>query len=128
MQSSLDCYLKEMMRTDSLALMRYEWARLKSFERFEAANVSVIRLAQNGLFYTGTRMTVQCFACGFQYNNWTNDSQVWMVHERLKPDCTFLSNTSASANVPIHSHGDRNDLTDNRTVYQGRGRKRKHKR
>ncbi|KAH3728716.1 E3 ubiquitin-protein ligase XIAP-like [Dreissena polymorpha] len=110
MQTAFQCYLREQLNTklsdeSSRLLFRYEWARLRSFETFTASDVSAIRLAQHGFFYSGNGTSVQCYSCGFTFEDWHSSKHVWAIHTTLRPDCPFVRGDKDADNVPIHGDG-----------------------
>lgn len=110
--NSMVRYLKDIItNTDKKDLMKHEWARFQSFENFpKSADVSAVRLAQNGFFYTGHGQTVACFSCGLANDQWPENETVAYTHGRLSPQCRFLkgldnSNVSINGNTREHNEG-----------------------
>lgn len=107
--NSLVRYVNDIIaNTDKKDLMKHEWARFQSFEKFpKSADVSALRLAQNGFFYTGHGQTVVCFSCGLTNDSWPKNETLVHTHGRLSPQCRFLkglddSNVSINGNTPEH--------------------------
>ncbi|KAH3729706.1 hypothetical protein DPMN_055684 [Dreissena polymorpha] len=84
--------------------MRFELQRFISFSAFpQSGNVSGLRLAQAGFFYTGLGVTVRCFCCRRNHSDWRTDDGILFrtgnfMHET---DCDFMLGTDTS-NVPMH--------------------------
>ncbi|KAH3729707.1 hypothetical protein DPMN_055685 [Dreissena polymorpha] len=88
--------------------MRFESQRFLSFSLFpQCANVSGLRLAQAGFFYTGLGVTVRCFCCRRNHSDWrTDDDTIFRTGNFMHDtDCDFMLGTDSS-NVPMH--GSRN--------------------
>ncbi|KAH3729700.1 hypothetical protein DPMN_055678 [Dreissena polymorpha] len=84
--------------------MRSELQRFISFSAFpQYANVSGLRLAQAGFFYTGLGVTVRCFCCRRNHSDWRTDdgNLFWTGNEMHETDCAFMLGTDTS-NVLMH--------------------------
>ncbi|XP_052242545.1 baculoviral IAP repeat-containing protein 3-like [Dreissena polymorpha] len=67
-------------------------ARLETFDNFQIRfPINVDDLAQAGLFYTGVRDYVRCFACGLGLRNWKDDSDPLIEHIKWSTTCIFLT-------------------------------------
>ncbi|XP_053398061.1 E3 ubiquitin-protein ligase XIAP-like [Mercenaria mercenaria] len=103
---SLEQYFQERQRNGTTAdLMRYEWARYRTFSTFPTDSPArPIRLASNGFYYIGSGSTdnVKCFSCELVYQGWKEGDLVPDVHSKYSPNCPFLTGVDKS-NVGIHS-------------------------
>ncbi|KAH3733407.1 hypothetical protein DPMN_039834 [Dreissena polymorpha] len=85
------------IRTD----MRLEINRFISFETFPPNNVSGLRLAKDGFFYTCCAEIVKCFCCRRSYSQWHTDDVMFRTGCFMHaPNCTFMLGTDCS-NVPM---------------------------
>ncbi|XP_048765138.2 uncharacterized protein LOC125672973 isoform X2 [Ostrea edulis] len=83
--------------------MRFEWQRLRSFHSYPttAIGASILRLAQDGFYFTGNGRDTRCFFCHCVYSDWSHDSDLRSTHLRLSPDCP-IANRRESSNIPIN--------------------------
>ncbi|EPQ02584.1 Baculoviral IAP repeat-containing protein 1 [Myotis brandtii] len=92
-----------------------EELRLESFKKWpHAFPGGAAALAKAGLFYIGIEDTVQCFSCGGCMNNWVEGDDPLGDHSKYFPDCLFLQNLKASAEVipDLQSHDELSELTE----------------
>ncbi|XP_052245045.1 baculoviral IAP repeat-containing protein 7-B-like isoform X1 [Dreissena polymorpha] len=76
-------------------------------------NVSGLRLANNGFYFTGRDAIVRCFSCHRYHSDWQTDGVLYQVgywmHEE---DCAFMLEMDSS-NVPMHRQpGENQHLTN----------------
>ncbi|XP_043220725.1 baculoviral IAP repeat-containing protein 7-A-like [Amphibalanus amphitrite] len=84
--------------------MRYEKNRLATFSSWPLnAPVPKERLAKAGFFYRGPPFRVECFSCGGTVDDWQFNEQAMLKHQRLYPQCPFV--THRSDNVPLLEGG-----------------------
>ncbi|KAH3729686.1 hypothetical protein DPMN_055664 [Dreissena polymorpha] len=86
--------------------MCFELQRFISYSELPLyANVSGLRLAQAGFFYTGLGVTVKCFCCRKNYSYWrTDDGTLFRTGNFMhETDCDFMLGTDTS-NVPMHEN------------------------
>ncbi|XP_036163760.1 baculoviral IAP repeat-containing protein 1 isoform X2 [Myotis myotis] len=90
-----------------------EELRLESFKKWPHASPGGAALAKAGLFYIGIEDTVQCFSCGGCMNNWVESDDPLGDHSKYFPNCLFLQNLKASAEVipDLQSHDELSELT-----------------
>ena len=87
-----------------LSNMRYEKNRLSTFTSWPLdAPVPKERLAKAGFFYRGAPYRVECFSCGGTVDEWQFNEQAMLKHQRLYPQCPFV--THRSDNVPLLEGG-----------------------
>ncbi|KAH3729924.1 hypothetical protein DPMN_055902 [Dreissena polymorpha] len=87
--------------------MRFVLQRFISFSAFpQYANVSGLRLAQAGFFYTRLGVTVKCFCCRRKHSDWrTDDGTLFRTGNFIHVmDCAFMLGTDRR-NVPMHENG-----------------------
>jgi hypothetical protein len=53
-------------------------------------DISMIRLARVGFYYTGQSSATKCFSCGIIYKDWTSGDDPMTVHRRLSPSCDIV--------------------------------------
>ena len=71
--------------------MSHELLRLSSLSTFpRTIDVSMIRLARAGFYYTGQSSETKCFSCGITYTDWTSGDDPMTVHRRLSPSCDIV--------------------------------------
>ena len=88
----------------NLSNMRYEKNRLTTFAGWPTdAPVPKERLAKAGFFYRGAPFRVECFSCGGTVDDWQFNEQAMLKHQRLYPQCPFV--THRSDNVPLLEGG-----------------------
>ncbi|KAH3795645.1 hypothetical protein DPMN_149200 [Dreissena polymorpha] len=81
--------------------MREERSRFVTFANFPPRNVSGLRLAQAGFFYTGCDEIVKCFCCHRYYSRWHTDDVIFRTGSFMHAaDCAFMLGTDSS-NVPM---------------------------
>lgn len=81
--------------------MNVEENRLGTFSEWPAnAAVDATRIAKAGFYYTGRGLEVQCFLCGTRISNWNYGDQAMVRHRVAEPTCPFVSNPTATCNVP----------------------------
>ena len=94
--------------------MCFETSRFLSFRTFpQNVNVSGLRLANNGFYFTGRDAIVRCFSCHRYHSDWQTDGVLYQVgywmHEE---DCAFMLEMDSS-NVPMHRQpGENQHLTN----------------
>ncbi|XP_066232724.1 baculoviral IAP repeat-containing protein 1 isoform X1 [Saccopteryx leptura] len=77
-----------------------EELRLESFKTWpDVSSVGAAALAKAGLFYTGREDSVQCFSCGRCLGNCMEDDDPLKDHTKHLPNCQFLQNMKACAEV-----------------------------
>ncbi|XP_028385139.1 baculoviral IAP repeat-containing protein 1 isoform X1 [Phyllostomus discolor] len=89
--------------------------RLDTFKNWpHESPVGVAALAKAGLFYTGIEDTVQCFSCGGCLKDWVEGDDPLEDHTKYFPNCQFLQNMKASAEVTsdLHRHDELAELTE----------------
>ncbi|ELK31178.1 Baculoviral IAP repeat-containing protein 1 [Myotis davidii] len=91
-----------------------EELRQESFKKWPHASPGGAALAKAGLFYIGIEDIVQCFSCGGCMNNWVEDDDPLGDHSKYFPDCLFLQNLKASAEVipDLQSHDELSELAE----------------
>ena len=96
-------YLDELLQNNpENDLMKYEWARIRSFDQFpRESSARPIRLAQTGFYYEGVKDNVTCFSCKLEYGDWKEEDVPSEIHKQYSPQCRFLTGEDNS-NVPIH--------------------------
>lgn len=95
-----DSFSKELFKnSERKDLMNIEWQRFISFEKFPG-QVSGLRLAQNGFYYSGINEEVTCFCCGLTNDHWPQNETLSETHRRLSPHCKFVMDVD-DANVSI---------------------------
>ncbi|CAL8332304.1 unnamed protein product [Gadus morhua 'NCC'] len=72
-----------------------DWSHIKkredSFLASEwAKQVSALKLARAGFYYTGSADRVQCFSCRKTVENWCTGDQPVERHKEVSPSCQFL--------------------------------------
>ncbi|XP_052233287.1 baculoviral IAP repeat-containing protein 7-like [Dreissena polymorpha] len=77
-----------MMRHPDRATMRQ---RLDTFTGWPHTNGQPPqRLAEAGLFYTGTNDLCRCFTCDGGLQRWDKDDDPWLEHARWFPHCSYV--------------------------------------
>ncbi|KAM8817682.1 baculoviral IAP repeat-containing protein 1 isoform 2-T2 [Rhynchonycteris naso] len=77
-----------------------EELRLESFKTWpDVSPVGAAALAKAGFFYTGIEDSVQCFSCGICLGNYMEDDDPLKDHTKYFPNCQFLQNMKACAEV-----------------------------
>ncbi|XP_016069405.1 PREDICTED: baculoviral IAP repeat-containing protein 1 [Miniopterus natalensis] len=92
-----------------------EELRLDTFKKWpHASPVGPAALAKAGLFYTGIGDIVQCFSCEGCMNNWVEGDDPLEDHTKFFPNCQFLQNMKASAEVipDLESHEKLSELME----------------
>lgn len=51
---------------------------------------SIYELAKGGFFYAGYEDCVRCFYCGVGVKRWAPGDDIYLEHQRLRPNCHFL--------------------------------------
>uniref|UniRef100_A0A8W8JHI4 RING-type domain-containing protein n=1 Tax=Magallana gigas TaxID=29159 RepID=A0A8W8JHI4_MAGGI len=81
--------------------MNMELIRLKSFQNFPSSkDVSTLRLARQGFYYSMEYDVTICFACGCRKRDWRSGDDIEVVHRNMSPDCPLLSSQPTS-NIKI---------------------------
>jgi len=83
--------------------MREGVDRLKTFTIFTwpyQRNLSIVDMAEAGLYFTGRLDVVKCFLCRVQLNDWKSDDSPRDEHARLSPNCPFVLG-QRTYNIPI---------------------------
>ncbi|XP_036135985.1 baculoviral IAP repeat-containing protein 1 [Molossus molossus] len=91
-----------------------EELRLDSFKNWPHTSVGIAALAKAGFFYTGIKDIVQCFFCEGCLENWVEGDDPLEDHTKCFPNCQFLLNMKASAEVTadLQSHDQLSELTE----------------
>ncbi|XP_060561972.1 death-associated inhibitor of apoptosis 1-like [Ruditapes philippinarum] len=72
-------------------------ARLNSFAKWpKRKTIDPGQLASAGLYYTGYRDIVACFACNVQLRDWEQEDDPYIVHARWFPHCPNLLHKKGS--------------------------------
>ena len=91
---SLENYFK-ILSTDqnksTTHTMSHELLRLSSLSTFpRTIDISMIRLARAGFYYTDQSSETTCFSCRITYKGWTSGDDPMTVHRRLSPSCDIV--------------------------------------
>ncbi|XP_054434214.1 baculoviral IAP repeat-containing protein 1 [Pteronotus mesoamericanus] len=92
-----------------------EELRLDTFKNWPPESpVGAAALAKAGLFYIGKEDIVQCFSCRGCIQNWVEGDDPLKDHTRYFPNCQFLQNMKASAEVTpdLRRHNELAELTE----------------
>ena len=75
--------------------------RLSSFHNWPPAiPIRGIELARAGFFYTGLHDQVTCYSCGKTVCKWNVNDTPLEVHEKVSPECIYLTSLDANYTVP----------------------------
>ncbi|XP_059154674.1 uncharacterized protein LOC131940113 [Physella acuta] len=65
--------------------------RLHSFDKWTAHEIHrPVTLARAGFFYAGYADCVRCFQCGLGLRSWKKGDDIFVEHQRHRPQCPFL--------------------------------------
>ncbi|CAC5403112.1 unnamed protein product [Mytilus coruscus] len=70
--------------------MQFEWCRLSSFASYPNTNISVIKLAKAGYYYTGNGDEVICYFCGSKHQHWKSTDDPKEIHKEKASECPFV--------------------------------------
>ncbi|XP_060083369.1 E3 ubiquitin-protein ligase XIAP-like [Ylistrum balloti] len=102
--TKLNDYFESMSCPDTSDIdvsLNIEILRIEGFRNFpRSAEVSTIRLAENGFFYTGESDEVECFNCHVRYSGWKRGDIPSHIHKQISPNCDFARGKETT-NVPL---------------------------
>ncbi|XP_063233849.1 baculoviral IAP repeat-containing protein 7-B-like [Bacillus rossius redtenbacheri] len=84
----------------SLAIMKREEERLKTFRRWHVPFMDPKKLAEAGFYYTNREDMVRCAFCGIELGCWEEGDDVQADHQRWSPLCPFLRQLPVG-NMPL---------------------------
>ncbi|CAG9787764.1 unnamed protein product [Diatraea saccharalis] len=87
----------------SVADLRHEEERLKTFEKWPLTFLSPELLARNGFYYLGRSDEVRCAFCKVEIMRWEEGDDPAEDHKRWAPQCPFLRNHTSAGNVPVET-------------------------
>ena len=99
--------------------MSHELLRLSSLSTFpRTIDISMIRLARVGFYYTGQSSETKCFSCGIIYKDWTSGDDPMTVHRRLSPSCDIVRHNRQNISSTIDNQEMERAPTQTSNQYQ----------
>ena len=99
--------------------MSHELLRLSSLSTFpRTIDISMIRLAGAGFYYTGQSSETKCFSCEITYKDWTSGDDPMTVHRRLSPSCVIVRHNRQNMSSTIDNQEMERTPTQTSNQYQ----------
>ena len=119
---SLENYFK-ILSTDqnksTTHTMSHELLRLSSLSTFpRTIDISMIRLARAGFYYTDQSSETTCFSCRITYKGWTSGDDPMTVHRRLSPSCDIVRHNRQNISSTIDNQEMERAPTQTSNQYQ----------
>ena len=99
--------------------MSDEMLRIASLSTFPRnIDISLIRLARAGFYFTGRGNETKCYSCGVAYHSWHSGDTPMVVHRRISPECDIVTQSVSSDNSPrtTNEPRDNNSLQETSTL------------
>jgi hypothetical protein len=80
--------------------LKKEIVRLRTFVNWKFSPTPAF-LAKAGFFYFQQKMETQCVFCFGVVKTWGASEDPFVVHQNKFPTCPFISNPSATDNIPL---------------------------